>query len=148
MEPAITSSASLPIDERRNEIVAAINAHQVLVVAGETGSGKSTQLPQMCLQAGRGRVQQGGDQRVSIRLAIEKRDDDGIDNGNRHVFMKSIGDARIAGTDPFARRFVHLRKVDGLRRSRNRLAEQLNVAIHHEIDQKLTDLGLRSLLGR
>ena len=55
MESAITSSASLPIDERRGDIIAAIRAHQVLVVAGETGSGKSTQLPKMCLDAGRGR---------------------------------------------------------------------------------------------
>lgn len=44
----------LPITERRGEIVAALRDHQVLVVTGETGSGKSTQLPKMCLEAGRG----------------------------------------------------------------------------------------------
>ena len=44
----------LPIDEWRDEIVAALRDHRVVVVAGETGSGKSTQLPRLCLEAGRG----------------------------------------------------------------------------------------------
>ncbi|MBA2624588.1 MAG: ATP-dependent RNA helicase HrpA, partial [Acidimicrobiia bacterium] len=44
----------LPVAERRDEIAAAIRDHQVVVVAGETGSGKSTQLPKICLRAGRG----------------------------------------------------------------------------------------------
>jgi ATP-dependent helicase HrpA len=45
---------SLPIAARRDELIAAIRDHQVIVVAGETGSGKSTQLPKLCLAAGRG----------------------------------------------------------------------------------------------
>ena len=44
----------LPIVDRREEIVAAIQKHQVVVISGETGSGKTTQIPKMCLQAGRG----------------------------------------------------------------------------------------------
>ncbi|MFZ5774504.1 MAG: ATP-dependent RNA helicase HrpA [Thermodesulfobacteriota bacterium] len=44
----------LPIVDRRDEIVEAIRNHRVLVIAGETGSGKTTQLPKMCLEAGRG----------------------------------------------------------------------------------------------
>ncbi len=54
MDPAITYPPELPISERRDDLVEAIRAHQVLVVAGETGSGKSTQLPKLCLEAGRG----------------------------------------------------------------------------------------------
>ncbi|HLU32639.1 MAG TPA: ATP-dependent RNA helicase HrpA [Natronosporangium sp.] len=46
---------TLPISERVDEITAAIRDHQVVVVAGETGSGKTTQLPKICLRAGRGR---------------------------------------------------------------------------------------------
>ncbi|CAJ1503778.1 ATP-dependent RNA helicase HrpA [[Mycobacterium] kokjensenii] len=44
----------LPVSARRDEIAAAIKAHQVVVVAGETGSGKTTQLPKICLELGRG----------------------------------------------------------------------------------------------
>jgi ATP-dependent helicase HrpA len=44
----------LPITTRREEILRALNERQVLIVAGETGSGKSTQLPQYCLELGRG----------------------------------------------------------------------------------------------
>ncbi len=44
----------LPISARAGEIVDAIQAHPVLVLAGETGSGKTTQIPKMCLAAGRG----------------------------------------------------------------------------------------------
>ena len=46
--------ADLPISARREEISEALNRHQVLIVAGDTGSGKSTQLPQYCLELGRG----------------------------------------------------------------------------------------------
>ncbi|NND69888.1 MAG: ATP-dependent RNA helicase HrpA, partial [Halioglobus sp.] len=52
--PAITYPADLPIAERREEIAAAIAGHQVVIVAGETGSGKTTQLPKICLELGRG----------------------------------------------------------------------------------------------
>jgi ATP-dependent helicase HrpA len=46
--------ADLPIAARREEISEALSRHQVLIVAGDTGSGKSTQLPQYCLELGRG----------------------------------------------------------------------------------------------
>src|SRR3954449_2197341 len=44
----------LPVSARRDDLAAAISDHQVVVVAGETGSGKTTQLPKMCLELGRG----------------------------------------------------------------------------------------------
>jgi ATP-dependent helicase HrpA len=47
-------SPELPISARAEEIVAAIQAHPVVILAGETGSGKTTQIPKMCLAAGRG----------------------------------------------------------------------------------------------
>jgi ATP-dependent helicase HrpA len=51
---AITFPAELPVSQRRGEIAEAILAHQVVIVAGETGSGKTTQLPKICLDIGRG----------------------------------------------------------------------------------------------
>ena len=50
----ITFPPELPISQRRDDIAAAIRDHQVVVVAGETGSGKTTQLPKICLELGRG----------------------------------------------------------------------------------------------
>ncbi len=44
----------MPLAARRDDLLAAINDHQVVIVAGETGSGKSTQLPKLCLELGRG----------------------------------------------------------------------------------------------
>ena len=52
--PRILYPPALPIVERRAEIVAAIRRNPVVVITGETGSGKSTQIPKMCLEAGRG----------------------------------------------------------------------------------------------
>jgi ATP-dependent helicase HrpA len=52
--PRPTFDDALPISARRAEIAAMIAAHQVCVVCGETGSGKTTQLPKICLELGRG----------------------------------------------------------------------------------------------
>lgn len=52
--PAITYPAQLPVSARQEEITAAILANQVVIVAGETGSGKTTQIPKICLDLGRG----------------------------------------------------------------------------------------------
>ncbi len=52
--PTIEYDDALPISQRKDDIAAAIREHQVVVVCGETGSGKSTQLPKICLDLGRG----------------------------------------------------------------------------------------------
>jgi ATP-dependent helicase HrpA len=52
--PAMRYDDALPIAAKRDEIKAAISKHQVVVIAGETGSGKTTQLPKICLELGRG----------------------------------------------------------------------------------------------
>ena len=51
---SVTYPEALPITEKRAELVAAIKAHQVVIIAGETGSGKTTQIPKMCIEAGLG----------------------------------------------------------------------------------------------
>ncbi len=53
--PPITFPESLPVSARRGEIARAIAEHQVVIVSGETGSGKTTQLPKIALSLGRGR---------------------------------------------------------------------------------------------
>ena len=53
--PELTFPENLPVSARRDDITAALNAHQVVIVCGETGSGKTTQLPKIALVAGRGR---------------------------------------------------------------------------------------------
>jgi ATP-dependent helicase HrpA len=53
-KPLVDSLPDLPISAHAEAIIEAIAAHQVIIVAGETGSGKSTQLPRLCLAAGRG----------------------------------------------------------------------------------------------
>lgn len=52
--PTIAYPSELPVSQRADELRALIEQHQVLVVCGETGSGKSTQLPKLCLELGRG----------------------------------------------------------------------------------------------
>lgn len=50
----ITYPSQLPVSQRKDDIAEAIRDHQVVIVAGETGSGKTTQLPKICLELGRG----------------------------------------------------------------------------------------------
>jgi ATP-dependent helicase HrpA len=59
-ELQITYPPELPVTQRREDIAAAIRDHQVVIVAGETGSGKTTQLPKICLELGRGRPTKNG----------------------------------------------------------------------------------------
>jgi len=52
--PVITYPEELPVSGRRDDIAEALQKHQVIIVCGETGSGKTTQLPKICLELGRG----------------------------------------------------------------------------------------------
>src|SRR6266705_1100282 len=54
LAPRAEFSPELPICAKREEIAKAISSHQVVIVCGETGSGKTTQLPKICLELGRG----------------------------------------------------------------------------------------------
>ncbi|MGW0793933.1 ATP-dependent RNA helicase HrpA [Streptomyces sp. NPDC002692] len=52
--PAVTYPEQLPVSQKKTDIADAIRDHQVVIVAGETGSGKTTQIPKICLELGRG----------------------------------------------------------------------------------------------
>ncbi|GAA2174136.1 ATP-dependent RNA helicase HrpA [Agrococcus versicolor] len=62
----------LPVSARRDEIAAAIAEHQVVIVAGETGSGKSTQLPKICLDLGREAIAHTQPRRIAARTIAER----------------------------------------------------------------------------
>ncbi len=64
---SLTFDAALPISAHVEQIAAMIAAHQVLIVAGETGSGKTTQLPKICLLAGRRRIGHTQPRRIAAR---------------------------------------------------------------------------------
>ncbi|MFE5309461.1 ATP-dependent RNA helicase HrpA [Isoptericola sp. NPDC056605] len=73
--PPIVYPEQLPVSARREDIAAAIRDHQVVVVAGETGSGKTTQLPKILLELGRGRKGQIGHtqpRRIAARSVAER----------------------------------------------------------------------------
>ncbi|MGP7959384.1 ATP-dependent RNA helicase HrpA [Sanguibacter sp. A247] len=73
--PAITYPENLPVSAQREEIANAIRDHQVVIVAGATGSGKTTQLPKILLDLGRGRAGQIGHtqpRRLAARTVAER----------------------------------------------------------------------------
>jgi len=77
LTPALVVSypPELPVSQRKDEIAAAIRDHQVVVVAGETGSGKTTQIPKICLELGRGVNGQIGHtqpRRIAARTVAER----------------------------------------------------------------------------
>src|ERR1700726_3925237 len=73
--PPIEYPPELPVSQRRDDIAAAIRDHQVVIIAGETGSGKTTQLPKICLELGRGITGQIGHtqpRRIAARTVAER----------------------------------------------------------------------------
>ena len=84
--PTITYP-DLPVSARRDEIARAIAEHQVVVVAGETGSGKTTQLPKICLELGRGidgMIGHTQPRRIAARSVAERISDElGVELGQQ-----------------------------------------------------------------
>ncbi|GAB3602436.1 ATP-dependent RNA helicase HrpA [Microbacterium aureliae] len=71
-EPVISYPAELPVSAAREEIAHAIRDNQVVIVAGATGSGKTTQLPKICLELGRTRIAHTQPRRIAARTIAER----------------------------------------------------------------------------
>ncbi|MDK8497262.1 ATP-dependent RNA helicase HrpA [Corynebacterium accolens] len=73
--PPLTYPDSLPVSARKDDIAAAIEENQVVIIAGETGSGKTTQIPKICLDIGRGRrglIGHTQPRRIAARTVAER----------------------------------------------------------------------------
>jgi ATP-dependent helicase HrpA len=116
---AIRYPADLPITPRRDEIVAAIRANQVVILAGETGSGKTTQLPKMCLEA----LEADGSR-------LRKQ----VDDGNQDHAL--AGAATGAGARRGQIGCTQPRRVAAMSVSQ-RVAEELNVVWGREVGCKM-----------
>jgi ATP-dependent helicase HrpA len=87
----ISYPAELPVSERREDLMAAIAAHQVTIIAGETGSGKTTQIPKMCLELGLGEnglIGHTQPRRLAARTVAERIAEElGVDMGQEVGFQ-------------------------------------------------------------
>lgn len=95
--PPIVYPEQLPVSARRDEIADALRDHQVVVVAGETGSGKTTQIPKIALELGRGRAGQIGHtqpRRIAARSVAER------------INEELVGDQPLGGVVGYQVRFT------------------------------------------
>ena len=96
---AITYPPDLPVSQRRDDIAAAIAAHQVVIVAGETGSGKTTQLPKILLELGRESIAHTQPRRIAARTIAERVADElGSELGGLVGYKVRFTDQVSAGT--------------------------------------------------
>ncbi|MCG5213867.1 ATP-dependent RNA helicase HrpA [Streptosporangium sp. KLBMP 9127] len=98
--PEVSYPEALPVSRRRDDILAAVRDHQVVIVAGETGSGKTTQLPKICLELGRGvkglightQPRRIAARTVAERVAEELKTELGHAVGYKVRFTDQVGD--------------------------------------------------------
>ncbi|MBW0115856.1 ATP-dependent RNA helicase HrpA [Pseudonocardia abyssalis] len=101
--PTVTYPETLPVSARREDIAAAIRDNQVVIVAGETGSGKTTQIPKICLELGRGvrglightQPRRLAARTVAARIAEELGSEIGDAVGWKVRFTDQVGDSTL-----------------------------------------------------
>ena len=100
--PKVTYPPELPVSARRSDLLEAIRDNQVVVVAGETGSGKTTQLPKICLELGRGvrgAIGHTQPRRIAARTVAERIADElGVPIGDAVGFAIRFSDRSSENT--------------------------------------------------
>jgi len=135
----------LPINQRRSEIEQAIAEHQVVIICGETGSGKTTQLPQICLQLGlgvRGMIGHTQPRRIAAR-AVASRLRSELNDSNRRQVGYKIRFSDHSHPDAYIKLMtdgILLAETQG-----DRLLEQYEVIIVDEAHER--SLNIDFLLG-
>lgn len=102
-KPVVTYPEDLPVSQRREDIIQAIHDNQVIVICGETGSGKTTQLPKMCIEAGLGigglightQPRRLAARSVANRIAEELKTNIGDVIGYKVRFTDTLGDSSL-----------------------------------------------------
>jgi len=151
MAPVVEISypAALPVSQRRDDLAAAIRDHQVVIVAGETGSGKTTQLPKICLELGRGRkgkrVGHTQPRRIAARSVAERIADElGVELGGDE---SPVG-YQVRFTDRTSRRTRLKLMTDGIllaELQRDRMLQRYDTIIIDEAHER--SLNIDFLLG-
>jgi ATP-dependent helicase HrpA len=144
--PTISYPEQLPVSARRDDLLAAIRDHQVVVVAGETGSGKTTQLPKICLELGRGirgQIAHTQPRRIAARTVAERIADElDVDLGDAIGYSVRFNDR--SGEDTLVRLMT-----DGLllaELQRDRLLRRYDTIIIDEAHER--SLNIDFLLGQ
>src|SRR6201995_2013981 len=95
----ITFPPELPVSQRRDDIARAIREHQVVIVAGATGSGKTTQLPKICLELGRKSIGHTQPRRIAARTIAERVAEElGVELGGLVGYQVRFTDRESADT--------------------------------------------------
>src|SRR5881392_1426889 len=140
--PAISYPAQLPVSEHREELLAVLAEHQVVVVAGETGSGKTTQLPKLCLELGRAAIAHTQPRRLAARTVAQRIADElGVPLGGAVGYAVRFSDR--SGADTLVRLLT-----DGLLLAeiqRDRLLRRYDTVIVDEAHER--SLNVDFLLG-
>ena len=138
---------TLPITDRRDELLDLIKSNQVVIVAGETGSGKSTQLPKMCLEAGRGvsglightQPRRVAARTIAERVAEELSSNLGDDVGYTVRFTDKVSDRTLVKVMTDGILLAEIQRDRMLRRYDTLIIDE---AHEHDLQSKTSSLDL------
>ncbi|WP_442928267.1 ATP-dependent RNA helicase HrpA [Microbacterium sp. USHLN186] len=140
--PVISYPPELPVSAARDEIAAAIRDNQVVIVAGATGSGKTTQLPKICLELGRQRIAHTQPRRLAARTIAERVADE------LHVELGDLVGYKVRFTDQVSDATRIALMTDGILLNeihRDRLLRRYDTIIIDEAHER--SLNVDFLLG-